>query len=198
MIRLKLELSVILLIFLGVAEPLCAQSPKGSSNSSSRPPAVVFVETPVKSWTDGYANWVTSHPAVVLALDKGSGVQIKLQTPFLDYFASDGNSVYSDTSAPANIDFLHKLPQSGQKKGAGEGKSELVPTLGDYLDMFPKLKPYRVGILAQKRPVLLAICKDDAPACVLQNQALSDFKHRAASLGIQVVEVKLLKNPQGQ
>ena len=154
---------------------------------------MVYVETSMKSWTDGYASWVAARPAVVLALEKGSGTQIMLHMPFLDYFAADGKSIYSSSSTSANIDFLRKLPQSAQKR-SGSGGGELEPTLGEYLEMFPKLRPYKTPILARKHPVLLAICKYDTPACMQQNHAFMEFKGRAASLGIQVVEVKLFKN----
>ena len=194
----KLRLYSLPLILLATAQLVSAQTPKGDRSSPNKVPAAVYVETSIKSYTEAYANWVTAHPEVVLALEKSTGgAQVMLHTPFLDYFASDGKSLYSNTSAPANIDFLRKLPQLGQKKSGSED-GELEPTVGDYLDMFPKLSPYKARILARKRPVLLAICKDDTPTCVGQNQALKEFKGRAASLGIQVVEVKLSKNPPGE
>jgi hypothetical protein len=190
----KLKLYSLLLILLATMQHLGAQTAKGDTKPPNRLPAVVYIETPIKSWTDGYASWVAAHPAVVLALEKSSEGHMMLRTPFLDYFASDGNSLYSNSSASDNIDFLRRLPRSGQKSSGSEG-GELEPTVGEYLEMFPKLSPYKARILARKRPVLLAICKDDTPTCVQQNQALGEFKSRAASLGVQVVEVKLLKPP---
>lgn len=196
MSRIKLRLYSLLSVFLGAAQLLSAQTPKGNTKPSNKIPQAVYVETPIKSWTDGYASWIAARPDVVLALEKSSGGKMKLQTPFLDYFASDGTSLYSNSSASANVDFVHKLPQSGQKKPDSEG-DELQPTVGDYLGMFSKLSPYKAQILARKSPVLLAICKDDTPSCADQNQALKEFKGRAAALGIQVVEVKLLKSAPG-
>jgi hypothetical protein len=196
MSRAKLRVYFLVLIFLMAAQFPSAQTSKGSRQPISKAPQAVYVETSIKSWTDGYASWVASRPDVVQANEKATGVQIMLRTPFLDYFASDGKSLYSNSSASANIDFLHKLQQLGQKKPDSEG-DELQPTVGEYLAMFPKLEPYKAQILARKSPVLLAICKDDTPSCADQNQALKEFKGRAAALGIQVVEVKLLKNPPG-
>lgn len=186
----------LVLIFLAAAQFLCAQTPRASAKPSNKIPQVIYVETSVKAYTDAYASWVTARHDVVLALEKDSGGKLQLRTPFLDYFASDGKSVYSNSSASANADFLHKLPQSGEKKPGSEG-DELQPTVGEYLSMFPKLNPYKAQILARKSPVLLAICKDDTPSCADQNQALKEFKGRASALGIQVVEVKLLKSPPG-
>jgi hypothetical protein len=198
MSRAKLKLYSLPLILLATWQLVGAQTSKGDTKPSNRLPAAIYVETSIKSWTDGYVKWVASRHDVVLALQKSSGgVQITLHTPFLDYFASDGKSLYSNSSASANIDFLRKLPQS-ERNRPGNEDVELEPTVGDYLDMFPKLSPYKAQILARKRPVLLAICKDDTPTCVDQNQALKQLKGRAASLGIQVIEVKLSKNPQGE
>jgi hypothetical protein len=197
MSRAKLRLYSLPLILLATVQFAGAQSSRGDAKPSNRLPAAIYIETPIKTWVEGYSHWVTARPDVVLATKEGTGSLIQLHTPFLDYFASDGKSLYTNTSADANIDFLHNLPQSAQKKAGGES-SDLEPTVGDYLDMFPKLNPYKARILARKRPVLFAICKDDTPACADQNQALKEFKGRAASLGIQVIEVKLLKNPPGE
>lgn len=181
-----------MVVVAGMAAPVCGQRANHAGRGASLPPAVIFVEATPKAWTDGYAGWMNAHPAIVAALDKGSGLQIKLSTPFLDYFGVDGKSVYSNTSAAANIDFLHKLPQFGEKK-ALHGEGDLEPTAGDYLEMFPKLDAYKASIVARKRPVLLTICTYEKPECVQQNQALSAVKSRATALGIQVVEVKLEK-----
>lgn len=191
--RAKLRLNSFLFVFLATAQFLSAQTPKPSAKPSSKIPPVIYVETSILSYTQAYSNWVSTRHDVILALEKDSGGKLQLRTPLLDYFASDGKSVYSSSSASANVDFLHKLPQSGQTKPA----DELQPTVGEYLAMFPKLEPYKAEILARKSPVLLAICKDDTPTCADQNQALKEFKGRATALGIQVVEVKLLKNPPG-
>jgi hypothetical protein len=197
MSRANLRMYSLLSVILATAQLLNAQASHGTTKPSNKVPRVVYVETSVKSWTDGYASWIAARPDVVLALEKGSGGRINLKTPFLDYFASDGKSLYSNSSAAANIDFLRKLPQSGQKKSGSES-DELQPTVGDFLGMFSKLNPYKAQILAHKSPVLLAVCKNDTPSCVDQNQALKEFKGRAATLGVQVVEVKLFTNPPGE
>lgn len=196
MSRSLLRLCSLPLILLAVTPILIARTSQVAKTPPAKVPQAVYVETSVKSWTVGYANWISGRPDVVQAQQKDSGVQIMLRMPFLDYFASDGKSIYSNTSATANIEFLHKLPQSGQKKPP-EG-ADLQPTVSDYLGMFPKLSLYKTQILARRWPVLLAICKDDTPNCADQNQALREFKSRATSLGIQVVEVKLLKTPPDQ
>ena len=193
MIRAKLKLYSLLSIFLANAQFLSAQTPTVSAKPSNKIPRVIYVETSIRSYTQGYANWVSGRPDVAMALEKDSAISVQLRTPFLDYFASDGKSLYSNSSASANIDFLHKLPQSGQKRPGSEG-DELQPTVGEYLGMFSKLSPYKAQILARKSPVLLAICKDDTPSCADQNQALKEFKGRAAALGVEIIEVKLLKN----
>lgn len=170
------------------------QTAKTAARGSRVRPAAVYVETSIRSWTDGYANWISWRPDVVMALEKDSGGKMQLHTPYLIYFSPDGKPLYTGSSAPVNIDFMRKYPQSGKQTPSGDN---LQPTLSEYLGMFPKLEPYKARILARKSPVLLAICKDDTPTCSDQNQALDQFKVRAVSRGVQVVEIKLVKNAPG-
>ena len=153
MIRAKLKLYSLLSIFLANAQFLSAQTPTVSAKPSNKIPPVIYVETSIRSYTQGYANWVSGRPDVAVALEKDSAISVQLRTPFLDYFASDGKSLYSNSSASANIDFLHKLPQSGQKRPGSEG-DELQPTVGEYLGMFSKLSPYKAQILADRKSVV--------------------------------------------
>jgi hypothetical protein len=151
----KLTHCFVLSIGLATAPSLSAQASKGTGKPAGRVPQVLYVETSIRSYTEAYGEWIAGRPDVAQALEKDSGIRVQLHTPFLDYFGSDGRSVYSDSTASANIDFLRKLPQSGQKKPGGEG-DDLQPTVGDYLGMFAKLEPYKARILARKSPVLLA------------------------------------------
>ena len=173
-----------------------AQATKVASKAPDRLPSVIHIETAIKPWTDGYAKWVVARPQVVLARESSSGVQINLRMPYLDYFGSDGSPHFLGMSAPSNIQFLNKLPLSAQE--TGNKSIPLEPTLAEYLDIIPNLTPYKARVLAQKLPVVLAICKYESESCKLQNEALHNFSARAASLKIQVIEVKLLQNPPGQ
>lgn len=187
-------------------------------------PSTISVDVKLQQWLDGYLKWVVAHPAVYLAAEQsssnagaisgasgGANVQatasspgnatakhtsnLQLHTPFVDYFAADGRSLFMDTTISENIEFLRGLPKSVSQDAKGD---ELQPTLSDYLDMFPELAPLKSRILALKRPVLLAICEPATPSCVRQNQALGTFKGRAAALKIEVVDLKLLRDPTGK
>lgn len=182
----------LLAVFVAAAQIASSQGPGAGRKPASRVPGAVYVETQISSWTNGYGKWVAAHPVVIQAHEaSGSGVY-KLRTPFLDYFAAKGESLYSNTTLSANIAFLRGLPKSAVT-GAGNSDRALEPTLVDYLDMLPELQRYRSAILAEKRPVVLAICTYEKPECIQQNQALREFKRRAPSLRVQVIEVRLLK-----
>lgn len=196
-----------LFLILGFASVIRAfpQSPRPAAKAAAKTPTVVFIQTPVSTWTRGYAHWVTVHPELFFSESQtgGNGAgkesnsgssQFTLRTPFLDYFGVDGRSLYANTDSSANLQFLHSLPQVPSSDPA-KGKTQ--PSLAEYLEMFPELAPYKAGILGGKRPVLLAICKYDRPNCVQQNEALRDVKSRAAGMKIQLVEIKLLNNPPG-
>lgn len=204
---------------------LCLAAPAFPARSSSptRPqPASVYVEVQLQEWLDGYLKWVVAHPAVIVAAEKkgntpgprldGAGAEesptaprldgtasgsanLQLHTPFLDYFSPDGKSLYAGTLLSANVDFLNKLHRAANPSPPD---NEIQPTLSEYLDMFPELARYKRGILGLDRPVLLAICEPATPSCKRQNEALGEFKNRQAALGVQLVEVTLLRPPAGK
>ena len=189
--RSRLLLSFLSMVFIAAAEIAAAQNPAAVRKPATKVPAAVYVETQITSWTSGFGKWVAARPAVVQAHEASGSGPYMLRTPFLDYFAANGDSLYSGSTLSTNVDFVRDLPKSAEAKPGNSNKAP-EPTLADYLDMLPELQPYKAAILARKRPVALAICSYQKPECVQQNQALQEFKRRAPSLKIQVIEVKLL------
>lgn len=191
MVRIKTKGCMLFMALIALAAATAAQSPKELKAPAKKAFGTIYIETQIRSWTTGYRNWLDAHPAVILAHEANGSGPYMLRTPFLDYFAPGGKSIYSNSSPTANIEFLRALPKSAEIKPDSPATA-LQPTLAEYLNMLPELKPYKSAILARNHPVVIAICLYSKPECVQQNQALQEFKRRAPSMNIQVIEVKLL------
>ncbi len=182
-IRIKASMTILALLF-------------GSwmLNAASTKPLspVVLGDSSDLNWLNAYADWLKTHPAALSQAEADSGQNMTiLRTPFLAYYAQDGNILYISTDIDASLSFLNKLPQVSHPVSA----QALQPTLAEYLSFFPSLAPYKDRILAGRRPVLLAVCDKGLTAkCKQQNDALEAFKPRAGGLKVQVVQISLIRN----
>jgi hypothetical protein len=155
----------------------------------------------VNDWIKGYTKWSTSHPELLFGpgtpsaqasgQPNDSSLQIDLRWPFLSYFGPDGQLIYAGMESNANVAFLQSLAKAAPNHPA-KPLYPPQPPLEVYFDIFPQLQRYKSVLLAHKRPVLLTICQDIAPACKQQNDAIAAVKKRLPALKTQLVEVMIV------
>lgn len=113
-----------------------------------------------------------------------------LRMPYLELYSPSGISLYRGTNAEQNAAFLRELPHGMPTKSTTDSE-ELRPTFQEYMNMNPKLKPYFPRILAKKEATIFAVTFPDKPFCKAQNEAMQQFKSRANSINVRVIEVRL-------
>ena len=191
---------LLLALVLSSAHSLWAQTSQKATAHAGALPAVISFHTHVGNWIRGYSQWSTSHPELLFgpsapqsqaAQGKGqtddSSLHINLKWPFVSYFGTDGGLIYAGMNSDANITFVQSLPRSGQSHQA-PAPFPPQPSLDAYFDIFPPLQRYKSALLTQKRPVLLTICQDTAPACKKQDEAIAAFEKRLPALHLQLIK----------
>lgn len=122
--------------------------------------------------------------------DTSAPEPILLHMPMLQLFTPNGRPLYRGNQAETNAAFIRSLPQ-GMSAQPLSNADRADPTLAEFLDMVPELRPYKPSILGGKRYTLLAISYSDRPFCKPQNDAVAELVSRARSLHLRIVQVML-------
>jgi hypothetical protein len=145
---------------------------------------VVRVDTSERAFLEAYLHWAKQHPAVV---EEGTNV---IHLPMFYLYSASGVALYYGSDKEANAAFLRGLP-ADMASGEAKPKPSVLPSLEDSIDFISELGPHKTKLLAAKIPTVFAISHTNSKCCAMQDDALNELKARAASIGIDVVEVRL-------
>jgi|SRR5581483_1239304 len=179
------SLRVLLLV---ISMPIAAQLGVAQAQTSSHrqnPPAVFTVNAPIKNLLEGYHTWTHRR------LGSASPDMIKTYMPFIDVYSPSGVSIYHGIGSAKNAAFIHALP--GNIPHGKAAQTDARPTLQEAIDMFPELATYKIKPDSGNIYTIFAVTFPDNEQCKAQNEAMDQFKARAQSAGLRVIEVKILK-----
>ena len=148
---------------------------------------LISVEAPRKELVNGYLYWIHAH-------QKGD-FDVKLPASHIDLYDSSGRSIHYEDRPERASAFLHLLMD--RSTSPADTSPSMRPSLADAMGMFSELKPYDGHGKAKSRYTAFVLTdRDRAEECRQQNEAVAEFKKRAVTLNIRVIEVRVHREAQ--